>query len=254
LEIVFLGTGTSQGVPVITCQCDVCVSNNPKDKRLRSSVLLRIGGKNIAIDAGPDFRQQMLREDVQVLDAILLTHEHKDHVGGLDDIRAYNYRLKRPMEIYGEKRTLDIIKSSEFSYVFAKNKYPGIPEMNLKYIDENPFKIGDIEIIPVRGLHHRLPVLGFRIENFTYITDMNFIPVEEKNKMKDSEILVINALRKESHISHFTLEQALEIIQEIKPKQAFLTHISHSMGLHDEIEKELPHNVHLAHDGLRLKI
>jgi phosphoribosyl 1,2-cyclic phosphate phosphodiesterase len=251
LEITFLGTGTSQGVPVISCRCDVCKSANPKDKRLRSSVLIKISEKTFTIDAGPDFRQQMLRENVERLDGIFLTHEHKDHVGGLDDIRAFNYRQKRPMEIYGEKRTLEILKSSEFSYVFTKNKYPGIPEMNLNFIDENSFYVEDIKVIPIRGMHHKLPVLGFRFIDFTYITDMNFISTTEKNKMRNTKVLVINSLRKESHVSHFTLSQALEIIRELKPEKSFLTHISHSMGLHEEIQKELPENVFLAYDGLK---
>ncbi len=254
MKITFLGTGTSQGVPMICCPCEVCRSVNPKDKRLRSSVLIETEGKVFAIDAGPDFRQQMLRESVMRLDGIFLTHEHKDHVGGLDDIRSFNYFQQRPMEIYGEKRTLDLLKSKEFSYVFTKDKYPGIPEMNLNYIDSNRFYINDIQITPIRGLHHKLPVLGYRIGGFTYITDMNFIENAEKEKMKNSDVLVLNALRKEPHISHFTLSQALEVICELKPKRAFLTHISHSMGLHELVQKELPENVFFAFDGLVIEI
>ena len=254
VKITFLGTGTSQGVPVITCECETCKSESAKDKRLRSSVSIEIAKTSIIIDAGPDFRQQILRENIQKLEGILLTHEHKDHIGGLDDIRAFNYKYKKASDIYAEKRVLDNLKNHEFAYVFAKNKYPGIPEMNLIEINKNPFEINGIKIIPIRGLHYKLPVLGFRIKDFTYITDMNFISNTELEKIKGSKTFVINALRKENHISHFTLSEALKIIEKVNPKKAYLTHISHLMGLHSEVEKILPKNVFLAYDGLKLKL
>lgn len=249
MKITFLGTGTSQGVPVIACKCDVCCSNDSKDKRLRSSVLLEIENQTFVIDAGPDFRQQMLRENVQTLDAILITHEHKDHVGGLDDVRAFNYVMKKPSDIYAEKRVHESIKR-EYSYVFAELKYPGIPKMNLHEIKENPFQVNNIKIEPIRVFHNKLPILGFKIRNFAYITDANKIP--DKEKLKNLDVLVINALRKKKHISHFCLKGALKLIKELKPKKAYLTHISHLMGEHKIIEKELPKNVFFAYDGLLL--
>ena len=249
MKITFLGTGTSQGVPVIACKCEVCCSTDKNDKRLRSSVLIEIENQIFVIDAGPDFRQQMLRKNVQKLDAILLTHEHKDHIGGLDDVRAFNFVMKKPSEIYAEKRVHEAIKR-EYAYVFAKFKYPGIPQMNLHEIDETPFLINNIKIEPLRVYHHKLPILGFKIGNFAYITDTNSIP--DKKKLYKLDILVINALRKEKHISHFNLHEALDLINEVKPKKAYLTHISHLMGKHEITGKELPENVFLAYDGLVL--
>jgi len=253
LKVTFLGTGTSQGVPVIACKCKVCLSKNEKDKRLRSSVLIEINNNTFAIDAGPDFRQQMLRQNIENLDAIFLTHEHKDHIAGLDDVRAFNYTQKKAMDIYGNKRTLETIKL-EFPYVFAKNKYPGIPKMNLHQINNNALSINDIEFIPIKLLHHKLPVLGYRIKDFAYITDTNFIPDNEFDKLKNLKVLVINALRKKKHISHFNLSEALEVIEKIKPEKAYLNHISHMMGLHSDVEKELPKNVYIAYDGLQVTI
>jgi len=254
LKITFLGTGTSQGVPMIGCNCEVCSSQNPKEKRLRSSVLINLNNKNILIDAGPDFRQQMLREKIKYLDAILLTHEHKDHIGGLDDVRAFNYIQKKPMDIYAEKRVCDALKSRDFAYVEERKDYPGIPRMNFINIKNKAFYIDDIEIIPVRGMHMKLPVFGYRIKNFAYITDMNYISSHEKEKLKNLDTLVINALRRKKHVSHFNLEEALEIIEEVKPKRAFFTHISHKLSFEHEDIKNLPKHINLAYDGLQLKI
>ncbi len=252
IEATFLGTGTSQGVPVIACDCDVCSSEDPKDKRLRSSLLLKINGQNFVIDAGPDFRTQILRERVNSLRAILLTHEHVDHVFGLDDIRSFNWVQKHPMDIYAEERVLEAIKTI-FHYVFADFKYPGIPKMILHTIENSPFKIEGIEFIPIRCYHHKLPVYGFRVGDLTYITDTSFIPDEELEKVKGTKILIVNALRKEKHISHFNLEEALEVIGKINPEKAFLTHLSHTFGKHEDIQKELPENVFVGYDGLRIR-
>lgn len=253
IEATFLGTGTSQGVPVIGCHCDVCSSEDPRDKRLRSSLLLKINGLNFVIDAGPDFRQQMLREKINRLQAILVTHEHVDHIFGLDDIRSFNWIQKHPTDIFAEKRVQDAIKRI-FNYVFAEYKYPGVPMMELHTIKDKPFEIENIKIIPIRCFHHKLPVLGFRVGDLTYITDTNFIPENEMKKMEGSRVLIINALRKEKHLSHFNLEQALEIIERIQPKKAFLTHASHGFGKHLDIEAELPKNVFMAYDGLKINL
>jgi phosphoribosyl 1,2-cyclic phosphate phosphodiesterase len=249
LKVTFLGTGTSQGVPVIACPCAVCRSTDPHDKRLRSSVLIEVEGRNIVIDSGPDFRQQMLTSGVQALSAILFTHEHKDHIAGLDDIRAFNYVQQGPVDIYAEKRVQDALKQ-EYAYIFAEQKYPGVPQVNMHKINDLPFEVEGIPVLPIRAMHMRLPLLGFRIRNFTYITDANYISKEEKQKIKGTDYLVINGLRRKKHISHFTLDEALEVINEVKPKQAFITHISHQMGLHKEVQSELPPNVSLAYDGV----
>jgi len=252
LKILFLGTGTSQGIPVIACDCLVCESNNSKDKRLRTSILFETEGKVIVIDSGPDFRQQMLRENIKKLDAILFTHQHKDHIAGLDDVRAFNYIQQKPMEVYADQRVLRAVKN-EFAYSFAEDKYPGVPDINLHLIENQPFLIDNVQIIPIQVMHLKLPIFGFRIHDFVYITDANFISEAEKDKMRNAKILVINALRKKSHISHFTLEQALQLIEEVKPEKAFLTHLSHQMGKHDEISCELPDNVQIAFDGLSVE-
>ena len=248
----FLGTGTSQGVPVIGCECRVCKSIDSKDKRLRTSILVSLKDKNIVIDTGPDFRQQMLVNDVKMVDTVLFTHEHKDHVAGLDDIRAYNFKSKKDMQVYADERVQAALKR-EFSYVFSGFEYPGLPKINLNLITDDVIHLFGEDIIPINALHYKLPVKGFRVRGLTYITDANFISEEEKQKIKGTEVLVLNALRKEPHISHFTLDQALELIAEIKPKKAYLTHLSHLMGQHEEVSKTLPSNVFIAHDGLKFE-
>jgi phosphoribosyl 1,2-cyclic phosphate phosphodiesterase len=253
MKITFLGTGTSQGVPVIGCKCNVCLSENPKDKRLRSSILIENGSNVFVIDTGPDFRQQMLREKVDKLDAVIFTHEHKDHTAGFDDIRAYNFILRKKMEVYASLRVQHSIKQ-EFSYIFSDHKYPGIPEINLHMIDDKPFTILDTEFIPIKAYHYKLPVLGFRIKDFTYITDANLIPDAEFEKIKGSKVLVLNALRREEHISHFTLNQAVELMNKIKPEKGFFIHMSHQIGLHDDVNLELPDFLKLSYDGLKIKI
>ncbi|MHA7109083.1 MBL fold metallo-hydrolase [Sunxiuqinia elliptica] len=253
IAVELLGTGTSQGVPVVACDCEVCQSTDPKDQRLRSALFVELNGLKLVIDAGPDFRQQMLRIGLRKLDAILLTHEHTDHLFGLDDIRAFNWVQKHPTDIYAEKRVQTAIKRV-FDYVFEKNKYPGIPQMNLHLVENKPFNIGPVEILPVRGFHHKLPVFGYRIGKMAYLTDINHLPEEEIVKLQNLDVLIVNALRIEKHISHFNLEEALALIEQVKPRKAYLTHISHLMGLHSKIEKLLPENVFLAYDGLKLSI
>ena len=253
MKVTFLGTGTSQGVPVIGCTCLVCRSVDYRDKRLRVSVHLQVEGKSIIIDAGPDFRQQVLRERVTTLDALVFTHEHKDHTAGLDDIRAYNFSQNKDMPIYGEKRVLDQLKQ-EFSYIFSDFKYPGIPQVQLHAITNAPFEVESVLFTPIRVMHYKLPIFGYRIGDFTYITDANFISEEEKDKVRGSKVIVLNALREEPHISHFSLQQAIDLLQELKPERAYLTHISHLLGQHREVEPKLPDFIHLAYDGLQLEV
>ena len=253
MKITFLGTGTSQGVPVITCSCDICTSSNPKDNRLRTSILIESEKATVVVDTGPDFRYQMLRAKVKTLSAIVYTHEHKDHTAGLDDIRAFNYSENRKTKIYAHPRVQQAIRR-EFSYIFSDVKYPGIPKLEFIDIDKEKFIIDDIEMQPIEVMHYRLPVLGFRIKDFVYITDAKTIDEMEIEKIQNCKILVLNALQIEPHISHFTLEEALEMIARIKPETAYLTHISHRLGKHNEISSELPKNVFLAYDGLVLEI
>jgi len=253
VKLTFLGTGTSQGVPVVACQCAVCLSENPKDKRLRASVMIETEGQCLVVDAGPDFRQQMLTHQVRHLNGILITHEHVDHIFGLDDIRAFNWVQKQATDIYAEERVQIAIRRI-FDYVFSTWKYPGIPQMHLHLIENSSFMINDLEIIPVRGYHYKLPVFGFRFGKIAYVTDVNHLEDAEIEKLQGLDVLVLNALRKEDHISHYSLNQALEVIAEVKPGKAYLTHLSHQMGFYDEVQAELPENVFLAYDGLEITI
>jgi phosphoribosyl 1,2-cyclic phosphate phosphodiesterase len=253
LTITFLGTGTSQGVPVIACNCEVCTSADPRDNRLRTSILIEGEGKVIVIDSGPDFRYQMLRAKVQHLDAIVFTHEHKDHIAGLDDIRAFNYKQSGPVDVYADLRVQASLKR-EFHYIFDEFKYPGIPQLNLRTIGSGTFNIGKINFTPIEVMHHKLPVLGFRIKDFTYITDAKTVSETEKEKIKGSKILVINALQKQNHISHFTLDEAIAFAEEMGAGKTYFTHISHRLGRHGAVSEMLPGNVELAWDGLKLSI
>ena len=251
MKITLLGTGTSQGVPVIACDCDVCQSEESKDKRLRSSIMIQVDNQTLVIDTGPDFRQQMLREDVQDVDAILFTHHHKDHVAGMDDVRAFNYKWKRDMQIYCTEITENALHV-EFPYVFSDNKYPGTPSVNINVIDTSPFKINTTMITPINVLHYKMQVFGYRINNFVYLTDVSEVSESAKEKMKGAELIILDALRKDRHPSHLTLDQAVELIEELSPKRALLTHVSHFMGLHNEVNTELPFYIKLAFDGQQI--
>jgi len=251
LKITFLGTGTSSGIPMIACNCEVCTSTDKKDNRLRASILVQSSTTTIVVDTTPDFRYQMLREKVKKIDAVLFTHPHKDHIAGLDDIRAFNYFQQSSINIYANTLTQEALKK-EFSYIFAEKKYPGIPEIDLRTIDRQPFVIGDITIIPIPVWHLHMPVLGFRFGDFTYITDANKIEAEERKKITGSKIMVLNALREKKHISHFNLAEAIEIIQQLKVPEAYFIHLSHQIGKHQDVEKNLPAGIHLAYDGMVL--
>jgi phosphoribosyl 1,2-cyclic phosphate phosphodiesterase len=251
LQITFLGTGTSSGVPMIGCDCEVCTSTNKKDNRLRSSILVQSAHTTLVVDTGPDFRYQMLRQKIKHIDAVVFTHPHKDHLAGLDDIRAFNFYTKRPIDVYADSLTEEAVRR-DFHYAFSDTKYPGIPELNLNTITQEPFTVGDIPIIPILVWHYKMPVMGFRFGKFTYITDANRIDESEKEKIRGSEVLVLNALRKQTHISHFSLGEAIEMVQELKIPTGYFTHISHQLGRHDEVEAGLPENIHLAWDGLQL--
>lgn len=250
MKVTFLGTGTSQGVPVIGCTCEVCLSLDFRDKRLRTSIHVEIENNSFVVDTGPDFRQQMLREGVKRVDAVLFTHAHRDHTAGLDDVRAYNFMQQMDMPIYGTQPVLDQLRL-EYAYAFAAQYYPGIPRLTLNLID-GPFSINGTRITPLPVMHLKLPVLGFRFGNFSYITDANFIPDKTMELLEGTETLVLNALQREAHISHFNLDQALTAIEKIRPARTFLTHISHKLGSHADVQKELPANVALAYDGLQI--
>ena len=253
MKITFLGTGTSQGVPLISCSCNVCLSDDSRDKRLRTSILIEENGKTIIIDTGPDFRQQMLRENVSSLNAVVFTHEHKDHTAGFDDIRAFNYVHKKKMDVYASARVQEALRR-EFAYIFSDFKYPGVPEVNLHLLENKLTVIEGIDFLPIEVIHYKLPVFGFRIKDFTYITDANYITDTEKEKIKGTKILVLNALRREPHISHYTLEQAVQLVKELKPEKAYFTHISHQLGLHADVQEELPSGIELAYDGFKIEL
>ncbi|MGI4865263.1 MAG: MBL fold metallo-hydrolase [Janthinobacterium lividum] len=255
MTITFLGTGTSQGVPMIGCDCPVCRSLDPRDQRLRVSVHLAVEGRSLVVDTGPDFRQQMLRARISRLDAVLFTHEHKDHVAGLDDIRAFNFRQRQDMPVFAEPRVIGQLQQ-EFAYIFAEQKYPGVPQVSLHPIesDAEPFDVLGLSVQPLRALHYRLPVLGFRVGGFAYLTDANFIGPETMGLLRGADTIVLNALRREPHISHFSLGQAVELLEELRPRRAYLTHISHQLGRHREVEAELPPWIRLAYDGLKIEV
>lgn len=253
IKITFLGTGTSQGVPIVACDCEVCTSIDSRDKRLRSSILIETEKTRIIIDAGPDFRFQLLREKIKRLDAVVFSHEHKDHIAGLDEVKSFNFIHKMRMPVYATKR-VELALHREFAYIFSDEKYPGIPEIDVFNFDDEPFYVGDILLEPINVLHYKMQVKGFRVNDFAYITDANFISESEKEKLKNLNVLVLNALRKEPHVSHFTFEEAIALVKELKPRKAYFTHISHQLGLHEVVTKELPANIELAVDGLQLII
>lgn len=251
--ITLLGTGTSSGVPLIGCLCDVCRSVDFRDKRLRTSVHIEVDGRSLVIDTGPDFRQQVLRLNLLKLDAVLFTHEHKDHTAGLDEVRAYNFRSGQDMPIYGRPTVLAQLQR-EFAYIFAEHKYPGTPHVQLHELRNEPVDVLGIQVIPIEVMHHKLPVFGFRIGDFTYLTDLNYISDAELEKVKGTKVLVVDALQRQAHISHFTLDQAVALAQRVNADRTYFVHISHKLGLHSEVEKELPSNIRLGYDGLQIRL
>lgn len=253
MTITFLGTGTSSGVPMIACPCPVCHSDDARDKRLRSSILVQTATTTIVVDTTPDFRYQMLRSNTTKLDAVLFTHPHKDHVAGLDDVRAYNFFQQQPMELYANSLTEEALKR-EFAYAFSDKKYPGLPNLNLNTIGDDPFMLGDIPVQPFTVMHLKMPVLGFRFGDFTYITDANHIDAAAKEKIRGSRAMVLNALRHEKHISHFTLSEAIDMVKELEVPEAWFTHISHQLGLHADVSPALPEGIALGYDGLQIHI
>jgi phosphoribosyl 1,2-cyclic phosphate phosphodiesterase len=253
LTITFLGTGTSAGVPMIACDCPVCTSADQRDNRLRSSIMVQSANTTLVVDSGPDFRYQMLRARVKHLDAIIFTHSHKDHVAGLDDVRAFNFFSQQPMQVFASDTTQEVI-IREFPYAFYESKYPGVPDIQLNTIGLEPFMAGDIPVTPVMVWHLKMPVLGFRFGRFTYITDANRIEESELEKIRGTEVLVLNALRKEKHISHYSLGESIDVAKALKVPQCYFTHLSHQMGLHAEVDAELPNGINLAYDGLVIKV
>lgn len=254
MKITFLGTGTSQGIPVVGCTCAVCRSTNPKDNRLRCSILIEDHNKNFIVDTGPDFRQQLLTQQIDDVEAVLMTHEHMDHLSGLDDVRPFNFRHKKDIPVYATERVQKALKRV-YKYIFEPNPYPGIPQIELCTISkENDFTIGASTFTPIEVMHHKMPVLGFRIKDFTYITDAKTITPEEKEKIKGTKVLVLNALRKKVHLSHLNLEEAVAWVEELQPEKAYFTHCSHLLGLHDDINRELPDHIQLAYDGLQIEM
>lgn len=248
MKVTILGSGTSQGVPVIGCQCEVCVSDDPRDKRLRSSILVECGKTTVVVDAGPDFRQQMLSAGVKRLDAILISHTHKDHIAGLDDVRSFNYLMRQPMKVFATARDQQDIRK-EFSYAFSDNPYPGVPEFDLQLLKDEPFRIGDLSVVPFLVMHHKLPVFAFRFGNLAYITDVSYIPPAAFDCLRGIKVLIIDALRKEKHISHFSLSEAIEVAKVIGADRTWFTHISHLMGRYEAVERLLPSGMKLAYDG-----
>jgi phosphoribosyl 1,2-cyclic phosphate phosphodiesterase len=253
MQVTFLGTGTSGGVPLIACQCRVCKSSDPRDKRLRTSILIQTDKLTLSIDCGPDFRQQMLREDVRHLDGIIMTHAHKDHTGGFDDIRSFNFINRKAVDVYCDYATELGIKD-QYSYAFTDTDYPYLPKMNFIRFADEKFQIGDLEVLPINIMHANMPVKGFRFGDFTYITDAKTIAEEEREKIRGTKVLVLNALRETEHYSHLSISQALEIVEDIKPEVTYFTHMSHQFGLHAEEEKKLPAHIKVAFDGLKVDI
>lgn len=255
MKLMFLGTGTSQGVPVITCKCVVCRSSDSRDKRLRTSALIETDdGRNILIDIGPDFRQQMLREEVTHIDAVLITHAHRDHVAGIDDIRAFNYVQQQPLDLYGNSIALNTLKR-DYGYIFSEHEYPGLPEATLHEVSaDEPFMAAGVEVVPIAAMHKDLTILGYRIGDIAYVTDANYIAPQELEKLMGVKVMVLNALRREHHWSHYSLPEALSVIERVGPERAYLTHVSHEMGLHEEVSRTLPDWVCLAYDGLTVEI
>ena len=255
MKLTFLGTGTSSGVPMIGCDCPVCRSLDYRDKRLRTAVHLEAGGRSLVVDTGPDFRQQMLRAHISQLDAILFTHAHKDHTAGLDDVRAFNFRQQQEMPVFAEPNVVEQLRR-EFAYVFAEHKYPGVPQVALHPIedDQRPFDVLGLAVQPLRALHHKLPVLGFRVGGLAYLTDANKLPDSTVEQLRGCDVLVLNALRHEPHLSHFSLSEAVAIVEEVKPRVAYFTHISHQLGRHREVEAALPPHIRLAYDGLVVEV
>lgn len=253
MKVTFLGTGTSQGVPVIGCDCEICQSMDYRDKRLRSSVHIEVDNHSIVIDTGPDFRQQMLRERTEKLDFVLFTHSHKDHTAGLDDVRAFNFKQNMDMPLYGNAQVLEQLKT-EYYYAFLEKKYPGTPQLQLNTITEDSFEVNGLKITPLPVTHLHMPVLGFRIKDFSYITDANFIPDSTFERLEGTKVLVLNALQKESHISHFNLEEAIAIAKQVGAEKTYFTHLSHKMGLHAEVSKGLPSSIEIGYDGLVIHV